>query len=56
VVGESGCGKSVTALSVLRLVRPPGPHRARQPHPVRGQDLLAAPERELRRVRATAWR
>ena len=24
LVGESGCGKSVTALSVLRLVRPPG--------------------------------
>ena len=24
VVGESGCGKSVTALSILRLVRPPG--------------------------------
>ena len=24
VVGESGCGKSLTALSILRLVRPPG--------------------------------
>ena len=24
LVGESGCGKSVTALSVLRLIRPPG--------------------------------
>src|SRR5947208_2555147 len=24
LVGESGCGKSVTALSLLRLVRPPG--------------------------------
>ena len=24
IVGESGCGKSVTALSVLRLIQPPG--------------------------------
>src|SRR5690606_30438170 len=24
VVGESGCGKSITALSILRLVPPPG--------------------------------
>src|ERR1700690_3873988 len=24
VVGESGCGKSVTALSVMRLISPPG--------------------------------
>ena len=24
LVGETGCGKSVTALSILRLVRPPG--------------------------------
>src|SRR5437773_11376962 len=24
IVGESGCGKSVTALSILRLVAPPG--------------------------------
>ncbi len=24
VVGESGCGKSITARSVLRIVRPPG--------------------------------
>ena len=24
LVGESGCGKSVSALSVMRLIRPPG--------------------------------
>ena len=24
IVGESGCGKSVTALSLMRLIRPPG--------------------------------
>ena len=27
IVGESGCGKSVTALSLLRLIDSPGPHR-----------------------------
>jgi peptide/nickel transport system ATP-binding protein len=24
LVGESGCGKSITALSVMRLIAPPG--------------------------------
>ncbi len=24
LVGESGCGKSVTSMSILRLIRPPG--------------------------------
>ena len=36
VVGESGCGKSVTALSAMRLVLPPGRScraRSPQPHP-----------------------
>jgi len=50
VVGESGCGKSMTALSILRLV----------PHPGRivggeiwldGQNLMAFSEREMREVR-----
>ncbi len=50
LVGESGCGKSVTAISLLRLV----------PHPGRivsgrilykGTDLMALPEREMRRYR-----
>jgi oligopeptide/dipeptide ABC transporter ATP-binding protein len=51
VVGESGCGKSVTALSVLRLVPdPPGRITAGE---VRfdGVDLLKLPEREMRKVR-----
>lgn len=29
IVGESGCGKSVTALSLMRLVPIPRPHRRR---------------------------
>jgi len=51
VVGESGCGKSVTALSVLRLVRPPGRIEPGSQVLFDGRDLLTVPERELRRVR-----
>ena len=49
IVGESGCGKSTTALSLLRLLPP----AARVSGAVRlnGRDLLALPERELRQVR-----
>jgi ABC-type dipeptide/oligopeptide/nickel transport system ATPase component len=39
VVGESGCGKSVTALSILRLVAPPGRIVSGEIH-YRGEDLL----------------
>src|SRR6476659_9503200 len=51
VVGESGCGKSVTALSVLRLVRPPGRIESGSRIDFQGRDLLALPDRELRAVR-----
>ncbi len=51
VVGESGCGKSVTALSVLRLIRPPGRVEAGSQVLFEGRDLLALPERELRAIR-----
>jgi oligopeptide/dipeptide ABC transporter ATP-binding protein len=51
LVGESGCGKSVTALAILRLVEHPGliAHGSR----VRfeGRDLLALAERDIRAVR-----
>ncbi len=51
VVGESGCGKSVTSLSVLRLVpNPPGRIEAGRIR-FRGQDLLQLPEREMRAIR-----
>lgn len=50
IVGESGCGKSVTALSILRLVpTPPGRHSGAVRY--RGRDLLALSEREMRRIR-----
>jgi peptide/nickel transport system ATP-binding protein len=49
LVGESGCGKSVTLRSLVRLVRPPGRIEGRAIW--QGKDLLALPERELRDVR-----
>jgi peptide/nickel transport system ATP-binding protein len=51
LVGESGCGKSVTALSVLRLVRPPGRIEPGSRILFEGRDLVALGERELRAVR-----
>ncbi len=53
LVGESGCGKSMTALSVMRLVPPPG-HIAGGQVRLDGRDLLALSEREMRRVRGTS--
>jgi oligopeptide/dipeptide ABC transporter ATP-binding protein len=51
VVGESGCGKSVTALSILRLIpSPPGKVLGGQVL-LEGRDLLTLSEREMRSVR-----
>ena len=50
VVGESGCGKSVTALSVLRLVLPPGKILNGEIF-FDGEDLLLKSEEEMRKVR-----
>ena len=51
IVGESGCGKSVTSLSILRLVpQPPGDIVAG--HILfRGLDLLGLSEKEMRKIR-----
>jgi peptide/nickel transport system ATP-binding protein len=51
LVGESGCGKSVTALSILRLVRPPGRIEPGSAMRFEGRDLLRLEEREMQRVR-----
>ena len=50
LVGESGCGKSVTALSLMRLVQPPGRVVAGEVR-LEGQELFALSEREMRRLR-----
>ena len=51
IVGESGCGKSVTSLSIMRLV--PSPPGVIERGSVRfvGRDLRALSEREMRKVR-----
>jgi oligopeptide/dipeptide ABC transporter ATP-binding protein len=51
VVGESGCGKSVTALSILRLVRPPGRIEPGSQIRFEGKDLMELGEREMQQVR-----
>jgi oligopeptide/dipeptide ABC transporter ATP-binding protein len=54
IVGESGCGKSVTALSVLRLIpNPPGKIVGGTIH-LEGRDLLKLPENEMRKVRGAS--
>jgi oligopeptide/dipeptide ABC transporter ATP-binding protein len=51
LVGESGCGKSVTALSILRLVAtPPGSFDAGEVL-LDGENLLAASEPRMREIR-----
>src|SRR5438552_15127982 len=51
LVGESGCGKSVTALSILRLIpQPPGKVLNGKIN-LQGRDLLTLSEAEMRRVR-----
>jgi len=51
LVGESGCGKSVTSLSVLRLVPDPPGRIDSGTITFRDRDLLALSEREMRSVR-----
>ena len=50
IVGESGCGKSMTALSILRLVPLPGQIVAGDIW-LKGEDLLARKESEMRKIR-----
>jgi len=51
VVGESGCGKSVTALSIMRLVpMPPGRYVSGKIN-LAGRDLLRLSKEDMRRTR-----
>ncbi len=51
VVGESGCGKSITSLSVMQLLPRPPARFASGRILYKGRDLLRASEAEMRRVR-----
>src|SRR5438105_1819218 len=51
MVGESGCGKSVTALSILRLVPSPPGRIVGGEILYQGRNLLVLSESEMRRVR-----
>jgi oligopeptide/dipeptide ABC transporter ATP-binding protein len=50
LVGESGCGKSVTAMSIMRLVAAPGKITAGHVR-LKGRDLAGLSEKEMRDVR-----
>ncbi|AZO52362.1 MAG: ABC transporter ATP-binding protein [Mesorhizobium sp.] len=51
VVGESGCGKSVAALSILRLLPKLTARTVRGEVRFRGRDLLELSDREMRQIR-----
>ena len=54
IVGESGCGKSVTALSLLKLISMPPARITGGMVEFDGEDLLRLPESRLRELRGTA--
>jgi len=54
VVGESGCGKSVTAMSILRLLPMPPARIAGGRIEFEGRNLLELSEPEMRKVRGNA--
>jgi oligopeptide/dipeptide ABC transporter ATP-binding protein len=51
LVGESGCGKTMTCLSILRLVPPPSGRIVGGEIIFNGEDLLKKSEREMRKIR-----
>ena len=50
IVGESGCGKSVTAMSILRLVPEP-PGKIAGSITFQGRDLLGLTDAQMRKIR-----
>jgi peptide/nickel transport system ATP-binding protein len=54
IVGESGCGKSVTSLSILRLIASPLGRTVGGRVIFEGTDLLALPEEGMRQIRGNA--
>ncbi len=54
IVGESGCGKSVTALSLMRLIESPPGYFAGGEILFKGTDILRLPENRLREIRGNS--
>jgi peptide/nickel transport system ATP-binding protein len=54
IVGESGCGKSMTALAVMRLIPSPPGRIAAGKVLLKGEDLLSASEARMRQIRGNA--
>ena len=50
LVGESGCGKSVTSMSILRLIQNPGEVVGGEVY-FHGEDLLKVSEKDMRSIR-----
>ncbi|MGH9060961.1 MAG: ABC transporter ATP-binding protein, partial [Acidimicrobiales bacterium] len=50
LVGESGCGKTMTGMSIMRLL-PPGGHITGGHVRISGRDLVGLPDSEMRRIR-----
>ncbi|QTN00847.1 ATP-binding cassette domain-containing protein [Sediminibacillus dalangtanensis] len=51
IVGESGCGKSVTSNSIMRLIPTPPGRIANGSIVYKGRDLTTVPEKEMRKIR-----
>ena len=51
IVGESGCGKSVTALSILRLIQPPGQIEKGSVIEFEGKNLVTLDDADIRDIR-----
>jgi oligopeptide/dipeptide ABC transporter ATP-binding protein len=51
IVGESGCGKSVTSMSIMRLLATPPAKYAAGSIKYKGKELLAATEKEMQKIR-----
>jgi oligopeptide/dipeptide ABC transporter ATP-binding protein len=51
IVGESGCGKTMTSLSILRLVPRPAARIVKGKVLLQGENLLEKSEREMRQIR-----
>ena len=54
IVGESGCGKSVTSLSIMRLIASPPGRTVKGRVVFEGRDLLQLSEVEMRKIRGDA--